>query len=257
MKIFDITLFWITFAPSYYWLMYSLGFLFWYIILRRKNYIQEKELESLFIYIFLWVILGWRFWYILFYNLPYYIRNYLEILQFWKWWMSFHWWAIWVIITTILFARKFKLNFYKIIDNLIIVIPIWLGLWRIGNYLNKELLWREYYWILCVQEWTKCYFPTPLLEMFFEWIVLYFILIFLSKRIKNYWNLSWAFLFFYGVFRFFIEFIRIPDKQIWYFFNYITIWQILSIPMIIIWLYFWLTWDKYPIIPNKKVLWKN
>lgn len=247
MKIFEVTLFWITIAPSYYGLMYSLGFLIGYLILRKNNFVKEKELETLFIYLFLWVILGWRLWYVLFYNLPYYIKNLSEILAFWKWWMSFHGWAIWVIIAVILFSLKYKLNFYKLIDNIIIVIPICLWLWRLGNYINWELLWNEYYWILCVSKWNKCYFPTPLVEIFFEWIILYFMLIFLSRKVKNYWNLSWSFLFFYWLFRFFIEYIRVPDVQLWYIFWITTMWQILSIPMIIIWLYFWKFYKKYPI----------
>lgn len=247
MKIFEITIFWLTITPSYYWLMYSLGFLIGYIILKKKSFIKEKELETLFIYLFLWVILGWRFWYVIFYNLSYYARNYWEIFAFWKWWMSFHGWTIWVISAVILFARKYKLNFYKLIDEIIIVIPICLWLWRIGNYINWELLGNEYYWVLCVRLWSKCYFPTPLVEMFFEWIILYFILQYLSDKIKNYWNLSWAFLFFYWIFRFFIEYIRTPDIQIWYIFSVTTMWQILSIPMIIIWIYFWIFYRKYPI----------
>lgn len=252
MKIFDITLFWIHLAPSYYWLMYSLWFLVWFYILQKKKVLDKQKLENLFIYLFLWVVLGWRLGYILFYNLLYYLQNLWEIFEFWKWWMSFHGWVIWVILAVLLFAKKNKINFYKLIDDIIIVIPIWLWLGRIGNYLNKELLWREYYWLFCVQHWNKCYLPTPLLEMLFEWIVLFFILNFLSKRIRNYWNLSWAFLFFYWIFRFLIEFIRTPDIQIWYFFNSITMWQILSIPMIIFWIYFWLIWNKYPINTTDK-----
>lgn len=247
MKIFEFTLFGLTIAPSYYWLMYSLGFLISYLILRKKNFIEEKELETLFIYLFLGVILGWRLGYVLFYNLSYYVKNLSEIFAFWKWWMSFHWWTVGVIIATLLFCKNHKLIFSRIIDEIIVVIPICLGLWRIGNYINKELLGNEYYWPLCIQTWSKCYFPTPLLEMFFEWIILFFILQYLSKRIKNYWNLSWVFLFFYWIFRFLIEFVRTPDIQIWYIFGITTMWQILSIPMIILWLYFWLFYKKYPI----------
>jgi len=247
MKIFETTLFWITIAPSYYGLMYSLSFLVSYLILRKKNFIKEKELETLFLYLFLWVIIGWRLGYVIFYNLPYYTQHLVEIFAFWKWWMSFHWWTIWVIIATLIFSKNHKLIFSKIIDEIIVVIPICLGLWRIGNYINKELLGSEYYWLLCVKLSTKCYFPTPLLEMFFEWVILYFILQYLSTKVRNYWNLSWAFLLFYWLFRFFIEFLRMPDVQIWYIFGLITMWQMLCIPMMIIWIYFWLFYKKYPI----------
>lgn len=250
MKIFDIYLFWVHIAPTYYWLMYSISFLIGYLILRSKKILKENELDNLIIYLFIWVILGWRIGYVLFYNFSYFLNNPQEILAFWKWWMSFHWWVIWVIISVLVFSKIYKINFSKLIDEIIITIPIWLWLWRLGNYINKELLWVEYYWPLCIQNWNKCYFPSPLLELIFEWIILFCILQYLSGRIKNYWNLSWAFLFFYWVFRFLIEFIRAPDIQIWYIWNFITMWQLLSLPMIILWIYFWLFYKKYPI--NKK-----
>ena len=250
MKIFDITLFWIHIAPSYYWLMYALGFLAWYYIIKYRKQIPEKILDDLLIYIVLWVVLWWRLGYVLFYNFSYYLNNPINIFKVWEGGMSFHGWVIWVIIAMILFSKKYKINFYKLADQIALVLPIWLGLWRIWNYLNKELLgFSPYYWPLNIN-WR---FPSPLLEMFLEWIILFIILNYLYIKIplskpfpqrekglvRFDWQIASLFLIFYWIFRIFVEaFFRMPDDFIWYIWWYFTLWEIYSLPMIIIWIYF-------------------
>lgn len=237
MTIFEIQLFWITIAPSYYGLMYVLWFIAWYYYFLKKNIISKQELEDLFFYVFLWVVLGWRIWYILFYNLPYYIENPIHILKVWEWWMSFHGWFLWVVIATIIFSKLYKLSFWKIIDELAVIVTVWIWAWRIWNYLNKELLWfSPYNWILAVQKNWFSYFPSPLLESFLEWFLLLIILYFINKNKKFYGQTSAYFLIFYSIFRIFVEsFFRTPDVQIWYIFWFLTMWIILSIPMFILW----------------------
>jgi len=236
MKIFDITLFWIHISPSYYGLMYALGFLAWYYIIKKRWVIKAKFLDDLLIYIVLWVILGWRLWYIIFYNFEKYLNNPLDIFKVWEWWMSFHGWVIWVIIAMILFAKKYKINFYKLADQIALVIPIWLWLGRIWNYLNKELLWYSWYnWPLNIN-WR---FPSPLLEMLLEWIILFSLLNFIYIKYKNKlkpWQIASLFLILYWIFRIFVEiFFREPDSFIWYIWWYFTLWELYSLPMIIIW----------------------
>lgn len=255
MTIFDITLFWVRFAPSYYWLMYAIGFLVGYYIIKMRWKISPTSiLEDLFFYIFLWVILWWRLWYVIFYDFFYYINNPLQILKIWEWWMSFHWWVIWVIIAMILFARKFKISFLWLADQITLVLPIWLWLWRIWNYLNKELLWYWWYdWFFAVYKDWVWYFPSPLLEAILEWFVLFFVLniIYYIDSKKNFlykWQIACLFLVFYWFFRIFVEvFFRQPDTQIWYIFWVFTMWEILSFPMILIWIiiYFILKYKKW------------
>jgi phosphatidylglycerol:prolipoprotein diacylglycerol transferase len=241
MKIFDITLFWIHIAPSYYWLMYALGFLIWYYIIKLRKIIKETIIDDLLIYIVLGVVLWWRIWYIVFYNLWYYLSNPIEIFKVWEGGMSFHWWVIWVIIGMLLFSKKYKINFYKLADQITLVLPIWLWLGRIWNYLNKELLWfSNYNWPLNIN-WR---FPSPLIEMFLEGIILFIILNYLYIKKKNTlktWQIASLFLIFYWIFRIIAEaFFREPDKNIWYILNYFTLWEIYSLPMIIIWIYFFI-----------------
>jgi phosphatidylglycerol:prolipoprotein diacylglycerol transferase len=246
MQIFDITLFGIHIAPSYYWLMYVIWFLGWYLIIKKRNVFNDENkksflniemLDDLLFYIFLWVILWWRFWYVLFYNPVYYFNNIFDILKIWQWWMSFHGWVIWVIIAMIFFSRKYKLNFYKLADEITAILPIWLWFGRIWNYLNKELLgFSNYYWPLNIN-WR---FPSPLVEVVLEWLVLYVILNYIYKKKQFDWQIATLFLILYWIFRIFVEILfREPDINIWYLYWYFTMWEILTIPMIIFWIYYY------------------
>lgn len=237
MTIFELNILWFTIAPSYYGLMYIIGFIAGYYYMLKSNILTKNQLEDLFFVVFLWVILGWRIWYILFYDLSFYLENPIDIFKVWKWWMSFHGWFLWVILWVILFTKKNKLQFFKVIDELAVIVPIWIWAWRIGNYLNKELLWfRDYNWFLAVEKSWVSYFPSPLIESLLEWILLFIILYFINKNKRFLWQTSAYFLIFYGFFRIIVEvFFRTPDIQIWYIFWFLTMWIILSIPMIILW----------------------
>ncbi|HEX5764109.1 MAG TPA: prolipoprotein diacylglyceryl transferase family protein, partial [Woeseiaceae bacterium] len=67
-----------------------------------------------------------------------------------------------------------------------------------------------------------------------EGIVLFVILWTFSSRPRPYMALTGMFLLWYGVFRFFVEFFRLPDADIGYLaFGWVTMGQVLSAPMII------------------------
>lgn len=84
MSIFSITLFGIHIAPSWYGLMYALGFTAGYILIKRRKILSDMELESLILFVFFGVLLGGRLGYVLFYNLSYYLAHPVEILYTWQ-----------------------------------------------------------------------------------------------------------------------------------------------------------------------------
>lgn len=252
MTIFEIQILWFTLAPSYYGLMYAIWFLAWYYIILKRNFLSRENLDNLFVYIFLWVILWWRLGYILFYNFNSYLNEPLNILKVWEWWMSFHWWVIWVILAMFLFSRKYKVDFLKLADQVTLVLPIWLWLWRIWNYLNWELLGYSWYnWFLAYYKNWIWYFPSTLLEAFLEWLIIFIILNYLYYINRNYtcnitncrkeflfkWQIASLFLILYWLFRIIVElFFRTPDSHIWYIVPYISMWTLLSLPMLLVWI---------------------
>jgi len=51
-------------------------------------------------------------------------------------------------------------------------------------------------------------------------------------------SVSALFLIFYGIFRFIIEFVRVPDVQLGYLaFDWLTMGQLLSLPMVVLGIY--------------------
>lgn len=243
MKIFEIELFGFTLAPTYYWLMYILWFLYGIWALKKTKKYTKKQIDDLFLYIFLWVILGGRIWYMLFYNFEEMFTDPASLLRVWEWWMSFHGGMIGVILAMFLFARQKELSFLSLSDEIVKIIPLWIFFGRIGNYLNKELLWFPYTGPFAVHVSSGSYFPSPLVEAFLEGIVIFVILNFVLKSSKfpgQFWAL---FLILYWVFRTFVElFIRSPDPQIGYYFWFLTQGSLLSFPMILagIIIYFYL-----------------
>lgn len=149
--------------------------------------------------------------------------------------MSFHGGVIGVIIAMFLFARMHKKTFLIIADHITSVLPIGLGLGRIGNYLNKELLgFSPYAGPFAVEKNGISYFPSPLLEATMEGIVLFIILHFLWRKNIFPGKIATSFLIWYGIFRFCIEFVRTPDIGLGYLALGLTMGQLLSIPMIVI-----------------------
>lgn len=140
MSIFSLTFFGIHIAPTWYGLMYALGFIAGYCIIRARKVLSDAELDALVFYVFVGVILGGRLGYVLFYDLSYYLAHPVDILKTWNGGMSFHGGMIGVIIAMYLFARKYRKSFLDIADQVTSVLPIGLGLGRIGNYINGELL---------------------------------------------------------------------------------------------------------------------
>ena len=261
MNIFEISFFGITISPTYYWLMYALSFISGYWIIKKRVIMsqwkkQKKDtnllsshtkfsgwdfMDSLLFHIFFGVVLWWRLWYVLFYNFSQYINDPFSILKVWEWWMSFHWWVIWVVIAMHIFAKRHKINYYSLADQVTAILPIWLWLGRIWNYLNKELLWFwEYFWPLAVKTTQGSFFPSPLVEFLLEWVILFIILNIIYKKRQFEGQIASLFLIWYWIFRIFVEiFFRTPDAHIGYILKYFTLWEIYSLPLICSWIYFY------------------
>ena len=232
----------------WYSLAYIVGILFTLFWIKKSN--QEEKLMSENAYdnwltwAILSIILGGRFGYVLFYNLPYFFENPLEIFAFWNGGMSFHGGLLGAIFGMWLFARHYKINFLHLTDVLSIAAPVGLFCGRIANFINMELYGRvsgSDFGVIFPNGGPLPRHPSQLYEAFLEGIILFIILISLKKftnisQVKG--RLSGVFLIFYGSFRSFVEIFRQPDEQIGFLFDYLTLGQILSIPLVLFGIYF-------------------
>ena len=226
-----------SFEIRWYSLAYIIGVLLGWIHCKKilkTNDKLFKLFEDLITYLIIGIILGGRIGYILFYNLEYYLNNLSEIIMIWNGGMSFHGGLLGVILATVIFSKKHNINSYIFLDLIALAAPIGLFFGRIANFINSELFGRETE-ILWSVKFIKIdnisRHPSQIYEAFFEGIILFYLLNYLSKKpyFKKPGLISLTFIIFYSIFRFGIEFFREPDLQIGYLLYELTMGQILSI----------------------------
>ena len=178
--------------------------------------------------------MGGRLGYVIFYNLEYFLSNPIEILMIWQGGMSFHGGLLGVLASTIIYAKKHNLNKFIFLDLIAASAPIGIFLGRIANFVNSELYGREtdVLWSVIfarIDNITR--HPSQIYEALLEGVILFFILFFFIK--KNYLLkpglISSLFLIFYSLFRFLVEFFRVPDEQVGFIYLNLTIGQIISL----------------------------
>ena len=231
------------FKVYWYGIMYVIGFaMAWVLALfraRKPNVNWNKtQVGDLIFYAAIGLVVGARLGYMLFYDFTNFISNPLIIFKTWQGGMSFHGGAIGVIIAMLFFARKYHKKFFEITDFLVPLAPLGLAAGRLGNFINNELWGR-----VTNMPWGMIYpgagplprHPSQLYELFFEGIVLFVIMWFYSAKPKPRMAVSGLFLLCYGCFRFSLEFFRQPDPQLGFIaFGWLTMGQLLSLPMIIV-----------------------
>jgi phosphatidylglycerol:prolipoprotein diacylglycerol transferase len=242
----------------WYWIFYLIWFLIWYFFLKfigkKKIFSKYKNLqkllsndvESLLIYIILWVLLWWRLGEVFIYEWWYFSKNLLDIFAVWNGGMSFIWGVIWVFVSLLILKKTKKLSnieFFLLFDTFLVVVPLAIIFGRFWNYLNQEIYGlvvpANYWWMndFFVNLLTKLNvfhvynlvdsnlrLNTNFISIFFEWFVLFLILSItffrnIKKREIKPWIIVANFLIFYSIFRFFIEYLRVDSQSqyIWLF----------------------------------------
>lgn len=229
-------------AIRWYSLAYIGGILFTLFWLKKvndnNNFLSKQAYDDWMIWAVLSVMLGGRLGYVLFYNFSYFINHPLQILAFWQGGMSFHGGLLGAIFGMWLFAKKYKINFLQLTDSLAVAAPVGLFLGRLANFMNMELYGRvtgSDFGIIFPNAGNLPRHPSQLYEAFLEGLVLFILLLCLhcfTKIKNNKGALSGVFLIGYGSARILIENFREPDEQLGFLFSYMTMGQILSLPII-------------------------
>jgi phosphatidylglycerol:prolipoprotein diacylglycerol transferase len=220
----------------WYSLAYIIGILLGWVLSKRifiSDTILKEKFDDFITYLILGIIVGGRLGYVLFYNYDYYSHNLLDILKIWQGGMSFHGGLIGVIIVSIWFAKKNNQNSFNYLDIVSLVAPIGIFFGRIANFINSELYGVETAlpWAVKFIQVDNLYrHPSQLYEAIFEGLILFLVLIYFRNKgfMKTPGLISGLFLTFYSIFRFFIEFFRVPDEQLGYLFLNLTMGQIIS-----------------------------
>jgi phosphatidylglycerol:prolipoprotein diacylglycerol transferase len=231
-----------SFEIRWYSLAYILGIIIGWILC-KKIFIKDLDINQRFddfiSYLIIGIIIGGRLGYVLFYNFNYYINNIVDIFKIWQGGMSFHGGLLGIIVASILFAKKNNQDTFIYTDLVSLVAPVGIFFGRFANFINSELYGKvtEVPWaVTFVQVDNLSRHPSQLYEAIFEGIILFILLLYF--RNKNFLEkpglISGLFLIFYSVFRFCIEFFRVPDEQIGYLIFNLSMGQIISLVFIII-----------------------
>ena len=226
----------------WYGLMYLVGIGgAWLLASRRLKDFDptwsKEKLSDLVFWVAMGVILGGRLGYALFYDLPAYLAEPLKILRVWEGGMSFHGGLIGVMLATWLFGRRNGKSFFQLMDFIAPLVPIGLGAGRIGNFINAEL-WGK----VTDVPWAMVFpnggldprHPSQLYQFALEGVALFVILWLYSRKPRPTMAVSGLFAICYGIFRFIVEFVRVPDAQLGYLaWNWLTMGQVLCLPMIL------------------------
>lgn len=233
------------FAIRWYSLAYIAGILFAWLLLKhfnnKKPIMSKQAWDDWLFWAVLGIVIGGRLGYVLFYNFNFYLHHPLQILAVWHGGMSFHGGLIGSIVSMLLFARKYKINFLELTDILAVAAPIGLFFGRIANFINLELYGRitgSNYGVVFPNAGNLPRHPSQLYEAVLEgllpFIILFFLAMLTNTRQKT-GLLSGLFLIIYSCARTFVEQFREPDEQLGLLFHHnITMGQVLSAPIMLL-----------------------
>ena len=232
----------ISFEIRWYSLAYIAGIIIGWMLCKkifiRKSDINEK-FDDYVTYLVIGIIIGGRLGYIIFYNFNYYINNLFDIFKVWEGGMSFHGGLIGIIVASILFSKKNNQDSFLYMDLVSLVAPIGIFFGRLANFINSELYGTptDIPWaVTFIQVDNLSRHPSQLYEAILEGVILFIILMYFKNKdyLKKPGLISGLFLIFYSLFRFFIEFVRVPDEQLGYLIFELSMGQIISLIFFVI-----------------------
>jgi phosphatidylglycerol:prolipoprotein diacylglycerol transferase len=128
----------------WYGLFFATGFLVGLFIVRRMFIVDkapEAWLDHAFIYVVLGAVIGARLGHVLFYDWEYYSKNLGDIVKVWEGGLASHGGAIGIILAMWIFSRRVaKRSMLWILDKIVVPTALAGTFIRLGNLMNSEIL---------------------------------------------------------------------------------------------------------------------
>jgi prolipoprotein diacylglyceryl transferase len=235
-EIFQIGPFTVRWYGLFFAILFAVGYLIvrWQLRIEHKN---ERQLDTLLVYLVVGTIVGARLGHCLFYEPDYYLRHPLQILKVWEGGLASHGGAAGVLIALYLFTRsRPEFTYLWLLDR--IVVPTALGgsLIRLGNLFNSEILGDATHvpWAFVFERVDPVpRHPAQLYEAI-SYLLVFIALLLVYRRQRERTQpglLTGLFLVGVFTFRFLIEFVK--ERQATYEANLpLSVGQLLSLPFI-------------------------
>ena len=198
------------------------------------------DLVSVVVGVVFGLIIGARLFYVVFYGDGYYLAHPLEVFAVNEGGMSFHGGLVGGIVGGTIACRIYQISACTVADLAVCGAPLALMLGRFANFVNGELWGKptDLPWgvVFGGAAGTMPRHPSQLYEALLEGIVLFCVLQILSRRkpVLPQGTFMGVFVMGYGIVRFLIEFVRVPDAQLGYLLGgVITMGQLLSLPLVV------------------------
>ena len=235
----SITVYWygMLFASA---ILAGLQYMKWVYRLEGKN---EEDLETMFLYIVIGIVVGARLGHVLFYDPSYYFANPSKIIAVWEGGLASHGGGSGVILALYFFAKRFKLNYLWLLDRVAIPTALFGFFVRMGNFMNSEIVGKptDISWAIVFERIDLLpRHPAQLYEAG-AYLVSFLVLtiIYKTKRATvNNGFLFGLFLVFIFTARIFVEFVKVKQADYDTSFLMMSTGQALSVPFLIIGVFF-------------------
>ena len=210
----------LSFGPleiRYYGIAYVLGFFFsvWWLQYWRKIghlSLTKEEVWDFVFYLMVGVLVGSRL-FMIFWQPQVYLLHPFELLKIWQGGMSFHGGFVGIIVAGLIYCKKKKIKFLHMADLMSVPAILALGLGRIANFMNAELVGRitNVSWCIEFPYNDGCRHPSTLYAAAKRFLVFGYLTMLSFMNIHKSFRagfIFWNFVLFEGIGRFIVDFYR-------------------------------------------------
>jgi len=127
----------------WYGLAFAIGFYLGMIMMSKmfaSEKVNEKWVDSLFIYVILATIIGARLGHVFFYAWDYYSQHPMEIFKIWEGGLASHGGSLGILVAIWLYSKRVtKRSMLWTLDRLAVPVALVAALIRLGNLMNHEI----------------------------------------------------------------------------------------------------------------------